>query len=115
MYIDVCLLYIFVDSDTEPTTTEDKTRSSHTTTTKSSSSEPSHTQSHTQKKDEENLKTFSKDLSMHEELPDEAKSMLADLQMDPSGIQLFENRFEIIFLIICLCIGKNVHFCKIHK
>ncbi len=37
--------------------------------------------------DDEDLKNLSKDLSMHEDLPEEAKSMLAELQMEPSGNQ----------------------------
>ena len=35
--------------------------------------------------EEENLKKISEDLRNHEDLPEEAKSMLADLEMDSSG------------------------------
>lgn len=38
---------------------------------------------------DDDLDKLSKDLHGNEDLPEEAKSMLADLEMDPSGIALF--------------------------
>ena len=38
---------------------------------------------------EDDLEKMNKDLLKNEELPDEAKSMLAELQMDPSGNNFF--------------------------